>query len=158
MSEGKIARRYARALIEVASDAGLVDTVEGELKSFVTAVNDNEELKQVIFNPVFSVEERKAAVEGVSQMASWNPLTHKILMMLVNKERITSLESILEEFSNEADRLANRLRATISSAQPLSEQRLATIVNGLETRTGKRIVATAELDESLLSGVRAQIG
>ena len=76
----------------------------------------------------------------------------------MKKERINSLASILEAFSSEADRLADRMRAVISSAQPLSEDRLKTIVPSLEKRTGKKVVATAEVDESLMSGVRAQIG
>lgn len=158
MSEGKIARRYARALIEVASEEGLVDVVEREMGAFLQAVHGNDELKQIIFNPVFSVEERVAVVKSAAQSASWNSLTNRILLMLVEKARINSLEAILEAFSGEADRLANRLRATISSAQPLSQQRLGQIVNGLEKRTGKTVLAEADVDESLLSGVRAQIG
>ena len=34
MSEGKVARRYAKALIEVASEAGAIEQVEKELGSF----------------------------------------------------------------------------------------------------------------------------
>jgi F-type H+-transporting ATPase subunit delta len=158
MSEGKVARRYAKALIEVASEAGAIDQVEKELEGFLAAVNANDELKQVIHSPVFSVDERVAIVEALAKNGAWGELTHKIIMLLVKKERINSLASILEAFSSEADKLADRMRAVISSAQPLSEDRLKTIVTSLEKRTGKKVVATAEVDESLMSGVRAQIG
>ena len=99
MSEGKVARRYARALIEVASEENLVDVVESELSAFLKVVHGNDELKQIVFNPVFSVEERSSVVKGLSKSASWNALTHKILLVLVEKERITALEAILDAFS-----------------------------------------------------------
>ena len=138
MSEGKVARRYARALIEVASEEKLVDVVEQELTAFLAAVDANPELKQVVFNPVFSVDERTAVVKNLSEAASWNQLTHNILVTLTSKDRLSALRSILDAFSGEADRLANRLRAQISSAQPLSEGRLAQIIAGLEKRTERR--------------------
>jgi F-type H+-transporting ATPase subunit delta len=158
MSEGKVARRYAKALIEVANEAGAIEQVEKELAGFLSTINANEELKQVIHSPVFSVDERVDIVEALAKNGSWGELTHKIIMLLVKKERINSLSSILEAFSLEADKLADRMRAVISSAQPLSEDRFKTIVTSLEKRTGKKVVATAEVDESLMSGVRAQIG
>ena len=158
MSEGKVARRYAKALIEVASEAGAIEQVEKELGSFLGMVNGNDELKQVIHSPVFSVDERVAIVEALAKDGAWGELTHKIILLLVKKERINSLAAILEAFSSEADRLADRMRAVISSAQALSDDRFQTIVSSLEKRTGKKVVATAEVDESLMSGVRAQIG
>ena len=83
MSEGKVARRYAKALIEVASEAGAIEQVEKELEGFLSAVNANNELKQVIHSPVFSVDERVAIVEALAKNGSWGELTHKIIMLLV---------------------------------------------------------------------------
>ena len=158
MSEGKVARRYAKALIEVASESGAVEQVEKELGNFLALVNGHDELKQVIHSPVFSVDERAAIVGALLTDDSCGALTRKIILLLVKKERINSLAAILEAFSTEADRIADRMRAIIGSAQPLSDDRFQTIVSSLEKRTGKRVVATAEVDESLMSGVRAQIG
>ena len=158
MSEGKVARRYAKALIDVASEAGAVEQVEKELGSFLDMVNGNDELKTIIHSPVFSTDERIAIVEALAKGGAWGDLTHKVILLLVKKERINYLSAILEAFSSEADRIADRMRAVISSAQALSDDRFQQIVSSLEKRTGKKVVATAEVDESLMSGVRAQIG
>ena len=158
MSEGKVARRYAKALIEVASEAGAVEQVERELGSFLELVNGNDELKTIIYSPVFSTDERTAIVEALAKDGAWGDLTHKVILLLVKKERINYLSAILEAFSSEADRIADRMRAVISSAQALSDDRFQQIVSSLEKRTGKKVVATAQVDESLMSGVRAQIG
>ncbi|MBM4298977.1 MAG: F0F1 ATP synthase subunit delta, partial [Deltaproteobacteria bacterium] len=58
MIEGSLARRYSRALFQLANEARQEDGVGTEIEQFNAAYNSSE-LQQVLTNPAFGVDVRK---------------------------------------------------------------------------------------------------
>jgi F-type H+-transporting ATPase subunit delta len=77
---------------------------------------------------------------------------------LVEKERVPQLPSIARAFRSEVDERIGRVRATVTTARALDSKQLMEIVQGLEKRTGKKVLPDVEIDESVLAGVRVKIG
>ena len=46
-----VAKRYAKALFEVAGDKGIISQVEEELKSVASAIRDNADLQKLLNHP-----------------------------------------------------------------------------------------------------------
>jgi F-type H+-transporting ATPase subunit delta len=115
-------------------------------------------MRQAMFNPSFSAEQRKKVLEGIADAHEFEPVTRSFLRLLVDKDRIQSIGSIAAAFRDEVDQQVGRVRATILTAKELSSQALADIVRGLEKRTGKKVVPDVEVDPSVIAGVQARIG
>src|SRR5512140_1321403 len=63
MLMGSIARRYAKALFSLAVDTGRVEAWAQTLESLRQAVESSADLRDVLSNPVYSKEQRRAIVE-----------------------------------------------------------------------------------------------
>jgi F-type H+-transporting ATPase subunit delta len=59
MSTGPLAKRYARAVLELATEQRLVDRVAKELADFAAMWESSSELRDLFANPKFSADARK---------------------------------------------------------------------------------------------------
>lgn len=163
MQEGTVGRRYARALalaLEGAPEARLT-RIEEQLSAVGQSLdrrNGDVGLRQAMFNPGFSAEQRCAVLTAIAKAHDFDDATAGFLVLLVNKGRLAQLPSIAYAFRAEVDAKIGRVRATIVTAKALDTRDLSEIVAGLEKKTGKRVVPDVEVDPSLIAGVQARIG
>ncbi len=163
MQEGTIGRRYARALALALEGAGegRLTSIEEQLSAVGSALDrqtGNVMLRQTMFNPSFSGAQREKVIEEIGTAHHFDPTTVSFLRLLVDKGRISHVQSIALSFRNEVDARIGRVRATITTAKALSPGDLAAIVAGLEKKTGKKVVPDVEVDPSLIAGVQARVG
>ncbi len=163
MQEGTIGRRYARALalsLEGANEARLMQ-IEEQLSAVGSALDRHSgdvALRQLMFNPSFSDAERSKVIGDIATAHQFDAATNSFLRLLVEKGRISHVQSIALSFRNEVDARIGRVRAMITTAKALSAADLAAIVAGLEKKTGKKVVPDVEVDASLIAGVQARVG
>jgi F-type H+-transporting ATPase subunit delta len=163
MQEGTVGRRYARALamaLEGAPEDRLT-RIEAQLSAVGKALdrrNGDQALRQAMFNPSFSPEQRRAVLEQLAKAHGFDDVATSFLLLLVEKERLPQLPAIAHAFRAEVDAKIGRVRATIVTARALDTRDLTEIVAGLEKKTGKRVAPDVEVDPSLIAGVQARIG
>lgn len=163
MQEGTVGRRYARALalaLEGAPEDRLT-RIEQQLSAVGKALDRRGgelTLRQAMFNPGFSPEQRRAVLTGIATAHSFDEAATSFLVLLIDKGRLAQLPSIAHAFRAEVDARIGRVRATIVTAKALDARDLTEIVAGLEKKTGKRVVPDVEVDPSLIAGVQARIG
>jgi F-type H+-transporting ATPase subunit delta len=163
MQEGTIGRRYARALSLSLEGVGedRLTKIEEQLSAIGAALDrrtGNASLREAMFNPSFSAEQRDKVIEGIATSHQFDAATTSFLRLLVDKDRMTHVQSIALSFRSEVDARIGRVRATICTAKALSAADLAAIVAGLEKKTGKKVVPDVEVDPSLIAGVQARVG
>ncbi|MGZ8488616.1 MAG: F0F1 ATP synthase subunit delta, partial [Candidatus Binatia bacterium] len=81
MIEGSLARRYTRALFQLACDGGQEDAVGVEVEQFFSDYS-NSALQQVLTNPAFAVDTRKQILNQVAQSQKLSSLTVRFLSLL----------------------------------------------------------------------------
>lgn len=157
MLENAVARRYAQAFFTIASEKTLVDKLELELGTVVTAINENEELKKVMDHQLISPENKKAIIENLFS-GEVSELTINLLDVVIEKYRASYIPAIYDEFVSYANDLRNMADAQITTAVELSESDLEAIKSKLAAATGKTIRLQSEVDPSLIGGVMVRIG
>lgn len=159
MREERIANRYGRALFLCVESDDVLLQVEKELSSLAAlVVAPSSELRVMLLNPSFSKEERVAVVNEIASSSQMHELTKNLVLLLIEKGRAELLWLVAKAFSSDVDVKLGRVRAKVSSAQKLSEPELAQIMQALQRRVGKNVLADVEIDDKAGLGVRAQIG
>src|SRR5437870_2434411 len=97
MTEGSVSRRYARALLELAKEGGLLDRIEADLTRYVE-LSRSADFGQVMGTPVFTQSERRAVLDAVLPKLALHPLTANFLRLLLDKERLDGIDAIHREF------------------------------------------------------------
>ncbi|WNG61757.1 ATP synthase F1 subunit delta [Archangium gephyra] len=154
-----IARRYARALLDVATEAGRADAVSEQLTTLSSAVGQNRELADVLFNPAYTREQRTRVVESLLKaLGQVEPVLANSIRLLVDRNRLGYLPDIARLYRDMVDAQAGRVRGHVTSAVPLSNDTVQSLAGTLKQLTQRNVVLEARVDPSVLGGVAAQVG
>jgi F-type H+-transporting ATPase subunit delta len=153
-----IARRYAKALVQLGAEGGLVDLFRDELSGIDRLFSGNAELRAAFSNPALTVEQKKAIMKEIVAKSGVSELVGNFLMLLVDKNRVAFLGQIIQSYEKLADEFSGVIRPLIKTAFALDASQVAAIQGALEKKTGKKVVPQVAVDQSLLGGVVTQIG
>lgn len=159
MSDHTVARRYANALIEVATEADAIDTVSADLDRFVALLEQPENpLGPALYSPVFTAEERERVLDEVLPRLNLHPMSRNLLKLTNDKGRLPLIASIARAYRDLADARAGRVRVRVATAEPLTPQIETEVRMALERLTGKDVLLETSVDPTLLGGMVARVG
>ncbi len=158
MATTAAARRYAKALFGLATDHGNIDAMRGELRGLGAALENSEELRSVLLQPIVPAAERRKVLEGVAAQLQSSTLLKSFYSFLIDQRRLVDFEAIEAEFGRLADAAAGKVVAKVRSAEALSEDQQGRLQRALSARTGQNVELDVEVDPGLLGGVIAQVG
>jgi F-type H+-transporting ATPase subunit delta len=154
-----LARRYARALIDVAMASHKLDRFGEQLHALVRVISAHEGLSDVLVNPAYGRSQRMAILEAVLKaMGGVEPEVANFVRLLVDRNRIGALADMARVYSDLADARAGRIRGRVISAVPLPSELVRRISQILEAITQRKVVLEVRIDPSILGGVSAQVG
>ncbi len=153
---GLVAKRYGAAIFELAKEKEAVVALENELlivqESFTQV-----DLNEFLGHPGVSLDDKvRVLEESLSGKVSHDLLG--LLVLVVKKGRYSYVDSIFEEALELIDAYRGRVKAYISSADPLSVAQKSMIIHELGALTRKDIIPLYEEDESLIGGLVIRIG
>jgi F-type H+-transporting ATPase subunit delta len=155
---GSVARRYARALFGIGIDAGNFEALGHEIDELSSLLAGSPELRNALENPVFRPEEKRAVLEQILPRVTPTAEVRRFVLLLLERRRLVMLPAIARAYRDLADAHAGRVRAKVTSAEPLSPAALEGIRRALGQRTGKQVLVEAEVDPDLIGGVIARVG
>ncbi len=156
MKDRAVSARYAKALFELASKNELELKIEDDLRIFLNSVKAEKGLGSIFQNPVLSLENKKSLLIKVAGVKK-ERLVLEFLMLLIEKGRFGSLESILESYHELLNASRHFEEVTITTARPIGEQLRKSLEKVLERKIGEKIVSETKVDPALLGGINIQI-
>ena len=162
MIPGSLARRYARALIGLASSGPQRDKIAKNLDAFADLCRQPDSygtpVMAVLASDRHSTDQRKKIVDALLRRLGADPLLGKFLHYVLDRGRFEGVPEIARAYRRMADEAAGRVNAEITTASPLSPDALNKIKRALEQATGKQVIATTQVDPELIGGVVAKVG
>lgn len=153
------ATRYARALLDVAlKEQADLSSVESQLSSLAALFAEHEALRKALLNPAVPLPRKRAAIAALIAVADVLPIVAKTLALLADRDRLIILPDVADTFRQRLRDLRNIVRAEVTTAQPLSAERLLEIQRGLAVATGRTVDITSRVDPSILGGMVARVG
>jgi len=158
LSTNAIANRYAKALVQIGSETGAVDQFNLQLNSFSTLLSESRELASVFGNPAYGIDSKREILKELVAKLQVSPMVSNLLMLLLERGRISVLPLIAESYGAFADELSGVIRPTVSSGLPLDAAQIEEIRTALAKSTGKKVELKVAVDPSLIGGVVTKIG
>ncbi len=158
MAAGSIARRYARALIDLAGEGKQEQQIQELLAALGDAVRSSRELKDLFENPAYSHDQRVQTVDALCKAVKAPSVLVNFLHLLVDRSRLRYLESIARIYGEMADARAGRVRARVISAIEMKDAAANRLAQVLQAATGREVVLEREVQASILGGVVAHVG
>jgi F-type H+-transporting ATPase subunit delta len=153
-----IARRYAKALLLIGKEDGQTENYRKELESVATLMASEKLLANTISNPLYNAGERRKVLDKIIQKLGLTKAMTSFLLLLFDKGRIGFIASINDFYQQLADELKGVARASLVSANELTNETIEKIRSALSNKTGKEIVLEVKQDPGLIGGIITRIG
>lgn len=158
MIPGALARRYARALLELASAKRMEDKVLSELEAFADVYRESEDLQRVFGGARIPQEQRARVLDQVLKRTMASELTRKFLAHLDRKGRMVGVVDIHRSYKRLVDEKLGRVDAEVISPSAMGMSESQKLKMQLEKMTGKKVVLKQTVDPSLIGGVITRVG
>lgn len=152
-----VAKRYAKALFQLALGQGLVAQTEDQLKLIVAVVESDAQIRAFLTAPNITlgtkIETLNNAFSGKASLIVLNTIS-----LLLERGREGSLAAVLAAYLEVAGESLGRADAYVTSAMPLSESEQQKLADKFGALLGKTVRVTNTVNKDLLGGITVRIG
>jgi F-type H+-transporting ATPase subunit delta len=149
------ARRYARAVFEIALERKELDRWQADLKE-VAALGEDAAFMALVENPKVGFEKKEKVLSEL--LGDINPLARNLVYLLVSRGRFSMVGEIAEEYQRLLDGYRGIEHAEVVTAVPLDDKERKRLEEHLGAVVGKKIVLESSVDPSLVGGMIARVG
>ena len=158
MSVGKIVEPYAEALLELSNSNDSLKETTNDMNIVSQFLVNSSDLKKFLGNPLITREAKKNVIKDILG-EQINPTTLTFLMLLVDRGRISLLDTLAQRFLELSYKTEKIEIAKITSSIQLSADQQKNIAEKLKTITGaKQIKLALKVDPALIGGFTVEIG
>lgn len=157
MSEFRVASRYAKSLIELANEKGILEEVHNDMQLFSKVVSQNRDFQLLLQNPVVKPDKKLAILNGVFK-GKVQELTLAFFSIVARKQRESHLEFIAASFEEQYNTIKGIVKAQVTSALPLTANLREQLVGKLAAEYGQKIQLQEIIDPSLIGGFVLKVG
>ncbi|MEX2262079.1 MAG: ATP synthase F1 subunit delta [Bryobacteraceae bacterium] len=157
----RVASRYAAALVEVVTaDKSPVapERAVEELRAFRDAAQASEELRNVLASPAIPPARKRAVIRKLGESMDLSLAVRNFLYVVVDHRRTGELPEMAEAFETLLDARLGVVRASATTAYPLSGEQADSLKAEFGKLTGSTVRLESSVDPSLIGGVRVRIG
>jgi F-type H+-transporting ATPase subunit delta len=153
VSEQRLARIYAEALLNVTDKQHATEDVVAELQELSQRLSRGPEYVRAFFTSGVIGKDRRDSAIRAAFGDRIHPLILNFLLVLNDHERLFLVRPIIEELRILDDLRRLRFRVTVQSAVPLAEEQRQRLLEDLRNSFRLEPVLDQRLDPDLLGGV-----
>lgn len=136
MKELSVAKVYARSFLELGDEKKI--NIADEMIKLTEVINKSNDLENVLFLEVFTLEEKKSIFLEVAKKISLSQLSVEAITYLIDEKRIGLLPLIIKEIVVIDDERKGFIKGTIEgNAAQMDEALKAKIINFLKKKIGR---------------------
>lgn len=157
MSETVVAKRYADALFQLATEKNKAENLVGELQLVNEVFKSDKKILDFLNHPRVSVQDKTKLIDEAFKGNDKDVVN--TLKILIERHRIHQISLIIDEFVslyNEANGVA---AATVYSVRALTEEEKKQLETSFKTQFNKKsLTIENEIDPSLIGGMKIRVG
>lgn len=152
-----IASRYAEALFQVGEENNSTTKLYEELNAVLDILKSDKSFYNVLKSPLISKGEKKDIIENIFNNRVQNDLKN-FFKLLIDKERISSLELIHKSFKSLLNEKNNIVEGKAITAIPMSKEEIKKLEENLSNKYNTNIILENVVDKTILGGVLVKLG
>jgi F-type H+-transporting ATPase subunit delta len=158
MSNLRLASRYAKSLVDLATEQNQLDAVYADIKVLQSICNTNSDFVTMLKSPVISSDKKEKIVLAVTS-DKVGKLTAAFLVLLINKSREYSLPEIVKAFIDQYNKINDIHPVKLTTAVPVSDQIKNTILEKIRSTTNmQKIELETVVKDELIGGFTLEVG
>ena len=151
MVDIQVAKRYAKSVLELSKENGVVDAVSDDMKLFIKVCEQNHDLELMLLNPIIATDKKMNVLKLIFD-GKVNNLTISFFEIVTRKGREKYLVQIAKEFVAKYKQLKNIQTAEITSAVGLDDNLRKKVYDLIRNSTNSEVELIEKIDNKLIGG------
>jgi len=147
----KIAGPYARALFDFSVEKNIMHQITADFQNLDTFLNETPELTQYLNNPVVNQEAKREILQKTVK-SQLNNETFKFLMVLIDRDRINLLNSVIDNYLELVYQTASIKMIEVSTAFTFTSEQKTKLIEKLKKLTNAREIRLIINEDPTLIG------
>jgi len=156
LSQGVIARRYAKALINLAEKD--LENTGKSLTALAGVYSNSTELSEVLSDTKISSQIKQDVLKNILKKIKVSKLVDTFIRYLLAKRRIVLLPNIERAFNLLLQEKLGRIEAGITVAQEIPEVTINKLEKAISKYSGKEVTVNITIDPAIIGGIVTRIG
>ena len=156
MSQGVIARRYAKALINLAEKD--LEITGNSLAAIADVYSNSTELSEVLSDTKVSSLIKQDVLKNILKIIKVSNLVDTFSRYLLAKRRIVLLPNIERAFNLLLQEKLGRIEAGITVVQEIHEVTVGKLEEAISRYSGKEVTVNITIDPAIIGGIVTRIG
>ncbi|MFA4985011.1 MAG: ATP synthase F1 subunit delta [Candidatus Brocadiia bacterium] len=157
MKQLRLAKRYARVLLDLASERGAVDEVKADIKSLEGYIANLRPFPAFLSDAKISEDKRSEAMTEATALLRLRPLFAHFCQVLVVRRRFVVFPAIAAMFRKLADLRDGYVRVKVVSAETLSDAEKDALRAGFAAKFNCKPVCEFTVKPELIGGLQVEI-
>ena len=157
MSQTKVAKTYAKSLLDLSIEKGVLEQVKNDMEVIYTTCIDSKELRLMLLSPIVSSDKKLAVLSDIFKN-NVSELSFLFIELLAKKGREANLTAVSNAFSSLYLEYKNILKAVIVSVDGVGDSLKQKIKELVKESYQKEVIFDEVKDPSLLGGFIITIG
>ena len=157
MKEPRVASRYAKSLLDLALEQGILEKAKEDMKLILDTCSSNKDFALFLTNPIIKTDKKLVVLKKVFE-GKLNPMTTAFLDIITRKKREDLIESIAYAFIEQYKTHKKILTAVITTASGLDEELRKKVIDLVKKDTQSEVELIEKTNRELIGGFILQIG
>jgi F-type H+-transporting ATPase subunit delta len=155
MKNSRVAERYARAIIEIASDEKSLETVIADFSIIDAAIRSSNDLRNLLATPIVDERTKERILKEIFT-GKISQTTERFMSLLTLKGRSNELAATVIAFQALLDEQRNVVPAQITTAVELTPDQKSQLESRIQQMSGRSVRADYRIDPEIIGGFRVR--
>ncbi len=151
MNHPRLAQRYAKSLIDLATEFKQLDVVHEDML-VLQAILKNREFVLMLNSPVIKPDKKYKIIKAVTE-GKISKITGTFLQLLCSKNRESNLPGVVTSFFTQYNAIKGLHNAKLTTASPISEEIVNSFITKIKTSSSiDHLNLETAVDEKIIGG------
>lgn len=157
MNNPRLAQRYAKSLIDIATELKQMDAVHNDIVFLNSVTDKSREFVLMLNSPIINPGKKYKVIHAITE-GKISKITEKFLKLLCNKSREANLPGIITSFIEQYNSIIGLHNAKLTTATPISKELADSFISKIKASTSYDNVHLETLvDENIIGGFILQM-
>ena len=154
---GAAARRYAKALMDLARRDGTIAQIGAQLQQHQELLREHTNLQRLLENPSVDIQVKTGILTSIFERTQPAPLLRNFLLLLMHKDRLPQLDAIYTHYARMASDELHRVVAQVTTAVEMDAQQRQVVTQRIAAATQKDVQLEARVDPAIIGGLVVRV-
>lgn len=157
MNNPRLASRYAKSLIDIATEFKQLDTVHNDILLLKSIVDKSQDFVLMLNSPIINTDKKYKIISTITA-GKISKITDTFLKLICNKNREANLPGVITSFIEQYNAIIGLHNAKLTTATPISQELVDTFISKIKASTSyDNVQLETAVDDKIIGGFILQM-